>query len=535
MSQLAAMAQQQTGQTSPHTANTSNPPLTEVSSSHDPELDSTETDIEALLDAANDPSHGVYPPTHSALEGQPSIVDRGLVSEAEAERLLATFQRQLVPKFPFVMLAHGETAARLRVREPFLFLCVVAATIGSAHALCKTVAEEIMKHVTVRFVTRSERNLELLRGLLVHSAWYSYPAERYHPRLLLLVQFCISTLYDLGLHKKPCLSPDEQRALLGTYWLSVGVCGTLNRPHTLKHDGRTDDCLDSVASTRHASDRWIAPFIQLASFLATIDEVYASIQASEGRMLVQVTRGSLRRQFNSVKARIEEKLPSYPASTSIAIRTEIQFAELRLEQLSLREELWLAEPANAVRLTMLMDIIQRSKELIRTISSLPASEIAVLTITTSAHICAAVGYLPTAVLALLRLISHGPADPAIEAQIQAVVDAAEYPSVVTELANALETRLGYMSAAEKEADILGSLCSKMRLLARCYPYQIRAIVGAVLSQTTSQGAASVAAGHANAAITTPQVWPSIYGDLDGMFPVDDTQWESLLSSFTAFG
>jgi hypothetical protein len=243
ISQLAALTRQN-GQTSPDTSNpltndlgssdpelltrqngqtlpnTSNPLTNDSGSSRDPEPDTA--DIAALLDAAKDPSHGLDPPTSSVLQGQPSIVDRGLLSEAEAERLVATFKLDLVPKFPFVLLAHGETAARLRDREPFLFLCVVAAAMGSAHPLCKTVTEEIMKHVTLRVVARSERNLELLRGLLVHCAWYSYPAERYHPRLLLLIQFCVSVLYDLGLHRKPSPNLDEQRALLGTYWLSVG-------------------------------------------------------------------------------------------------------------------------------------------------------------------------------------------------------------------------------------------------------------------------------------------------------------------------
>lgn len=216
-SQLAVLTRQN-AQTSPDTSNL----LTnDLGSSRSSDLDST--DIAVLLDAAKEPSHGLDPPTSSVLEGEPSIVDRGLLSEAEAECLLMTFQRDLVPKFPFVLIANGETAASLKVREPFLFLCVVAAAMGSAHPLRKTVAEEIMKHVTSRVVARSERNLELLCGLLVYSAWYSYPAERYHPRLLLLVQLCVSILYDLGLHKKPAPNLDEQRALLGAYWLSVGL------------------------------------------------------------------------------------------------------------------------------------------------------------------------------------------------------------------------------------------------------------------------------------------------------------------------
>ncbi|PYI12286.1 hypothetical protein BO78DRAFT_424755 [Aspergillus sclerotiicarbonarius CBS 121057] len=531
MSQVAALTRQN-GQTSPDTS--SIPLSNDLGSSHDPELDST--DIAAMLDAAQDPSHGPDPPTSSVLEGQPSIVDRGLLSEAEAERLVATFQLDFVPKFPFVLFAHGETAARLRDREPFLFLCVVAATMGSAHPLRKTVAEEIMKHVTLRVVARSERNLELLRGLLVHSAWYSYPAERYHPRLLLLIQFCISILYDLGLHRKPSPSSDEQRALLGTYWLSVGFCGILGRPVIMKHDGRIDACMESIASTEHLSDRWIAPFIHLQSFLATMDEVYASMPASGGRVLIQVTRGSLQRQFDSVRASVEKDLSSCPLSTANAIRTEIKYVETRLEELSLREELWIAEPASAVRTTMLIGIIQQSKELIHTIRNLPVSEIAQMTITTSARTCAAVGYIPTAILTLLNLITGPtPTDSALEAQVQAVVEAADYPNLVTELANALETKFEGMSAAEIEADVVGSLCSKMRLLARCYPYQIRAVVGSAPSQDARQDTSMMAAVHANEVAMTPQIWPSIYGDLDdNIFHVDGIQWDSLLSNFTGF-
>ncbi|KAJ5595020.1 uncharacterized protein N7459_001228 [Penicillium hispanicum] len=526
VSQLDALTRLN-GQTS---SDTSNPLTNDLNSTHSPELDST--DIGAMLNAAQDPSHGPDPPTSSVLEGQPSIVDRGLLSEAEAERLVTTFQLDFVPKFPFVLIARGETAARLKDREPFLFLCVVAATMGSAHPLRKTVTEEIMNHVSSRIVARSERNLELLRGLLVHSAWYSYPAERYHPRLLLLIQLCVSTLYDLGLHRKPNPNADEQRALLGTYWLSVGLWGTSGRPMTMKHDGRTDDCVQSIASTEHLSDRWIAPFIHLQSFLATMDEVYASMQASGGSVLVQVTRGSLQRQFDSVKAYVEKDLSSCPSSTENTIRTEIKYMEMRLEELCLREELWIAEPASAVRTTMLMSIIQRGKELIRTIGNLPVSDIAQMTITTSAYICTAVGYLPTAVLTLLNLIT-GSTDSALEAQIQAVVDTAEYPKLVTELASALETKFEGMSAADKEMDIVGSLCTKMRLLARCYPYQIRAVVGNAPIQDPRQDTSMMAV-PTNAVAMTPQVWPSVFGDLGDMFPVDDIQWDSLLSNFTGF-
>jgi hypothetical protein len=214
VSQLAVLAR--TEQTSPEDLN---PARASADLPHDAPLDSA--DICLLLDVADKCSDGLGMPPLSTVAREPSVVDQGLLSKAEAEALVNDFQRNFVPRFPFVVLPHTETSAQLQDLEPFLFLCVVAVAIGSTHPLRKTVAKQVMKHVTLRIVARSERSLELLRGLLVYTAWYAYPAQRNHRQLLLFVQLCISMLYDLGMHSKPSLDPDEQRALLGTYWLAV--------------------------------------------------------------------------------------------------------------------------------------------------------------------------------------------------------------------------------------------------------------------------------------------------------------------------
>lgn len=175
-----------------------------------------------LTSPLNDDSHGVEVSTVSALVDEPSILDRGLLNTAQAETMVDAFRASFVQKFPFVVIPRGIRASRLVKQEPFLSLCIFSATLGRAHNLRKTIADEVMKHITVRIIASSERNMELLRGLLVYTAWYSFPAQKNHPQLLLLMQLCISMLQDLGLHTKADLSTDEQRALLGTYWLAVG-------------------------------------------------------------------------------------------------------------------------------------------------------------------------------------------------------------------------------------------------------------------------------------------------------------------------
>ncbi|KAJ5214986.1 transcriptional regulator family: Fungal Specific TF [Penicillium chermesinum] len=496
-------------------------------SASDRELESDMMNTDALAFAVQDPSHGLAPPTTSAMEGQPTIVDRGLLSEAEAERLITSFQLDFVPKFPFVVLGHDETAENLRNTQPFLFLCIVSATIGSASPLREAIADEIMKHVTLRIMARSERNLELLRGLLVHAAWYTYPGERNHPRLLLLIQISVSILQDLGLHKKINPTPEEQRVLLGTYWLSSQE--NLGRLTSMRRDSQIDRCMRGLSSTKQLSDRWIAPFIHLQSFLATVEDVHSSVQPSGGVVQVQIMNNSLQQQFNNVKSSLEKDLTGIPSSTGNAIRTEIKYVELHLEDLCLREELWVMEPNSATRISMLMNMIQRAKELIQTTRDLRISEIGQMTITTTARLCAAVGYIPMLVLTLLTLIT-GTIDATTEALAQAVVDVADYPKLITELADTLDVRFQGMSAAEMETDVVGSLCLKMRQLARSYPYQVRNLIGNALSRDARQ-ATSMIEIPANDVALAPQVWPSIYGDLDDIFPMDDIQWDSLLSSF----
>lgn len=178
--------------------------------------------IALLLEAANDDSHGPAPTRTSTVDATPSIIAQGLMTLDEAEHLIQKFRSSFVPVCPFVVLELDDTAARLLEEQPFLFLCIIVATMPSGHRERARVTEQIMAQVTSRVIVGSERNLDLLRGLIVHCAWYSYPAERNHRRLMLFVQLCATIVYDLGLHVNERLTSHEQRSLLGAYWLSIG-------------------------------------------------------------------------------------------------------------------------------------------------------------------------------------------------------------------------------------------------------------------------------------------------------------------------
>lgn len=85
----------------------------------------------------------------------------------------------------------------------------------------------------------------------------------------------------------------------------------------MKQDARIDECIASLGSTEHLSDRCIAPFIRLQSFVTTMDEMYASVQASSGSAFVQIMRGTLQRQFDSMRELAEKDLSSCPSPTGV--------------------------------------------------------------------------------------------------------------------------------------------------------------------------------------------------------------------------
>jgi hypothetical protein len=75
--------------------------------------------------------------------------------------------------------------------------------------------------------------------------------------------------------------------------------------------------MKTLTFTEHESDLWIAPFIHIQSFLTMMDEVHTSMQKSGGKALVQVTRNSLQRQFDSMRIRVENDFPDFPLSTGM--------------------------------------------------------------------------------------------------------------------------------------------------------------------------------------------------------------------------
>ncbi|KAL7924892.1 hypothetical protein ACQKWADRAFT_286272 [Trichoderma austrokoningii] len=542
-----------------------------------------------LEDPSSEGYHGREPPTTSVLEGLPDIVDRGFLSVSESETLVAQFKSRFVWTFPFVVLDPSLSVADLRKGEPLLFLAIISATIASAHPIRKLLADEIMQHVTSRIVASSERNLGLVRALLVLCAWYRYPAQKGNVQLVLLVTLCVTIVHDLGLHRlSGRLTTDQQRALLGTFWATSSLPRIMNRPSSMAYSKKIEECCNNMAtSVEYPSDRCIRPFILTQSFINSIDSSYSELaESAYEESLVRIIVGAKLRQFESLKTTLEEELSECPEPLTSIFTCNMHFINISMRSMALGDEhacyhnRHAATPspsleafkASAYRSSLLWHLLRHSKALIQAYIAIPDAQLPEVTVFTLSQLCACLVILPRSVSVLLKLLTakqqqqqqqHGRSWPvqgeALD-EARAIVNEADFLTLVVRLYEKLRVLIVGLTMQEKGLDVAGTLCCHMNVLASWYAPRVQAILGVdlvdkyLLASITAHVAAVVddinAAGGTAINTSIPpllhqsaegvsayvqQGYPGPYtGAENGNNLFSDEMWASVLDGFTNF-
>ncbi|RYP11314.1 hypothetical protein DL764_000132 [Monosporascus ibericus] len=120
-----------------------------------------------------------------------------------AERLLATFRDTLLPHCPSVVLPDGADVRSLARDMPFVLLAILAVTSCSAslqgHSLYD---EEFRKVLGLKFVTSSERSLEMLQGLLIYCGWYPFHLRPKNKQVIQYMRMAVDIVQDLELDQE---------------------------------------------------------------------------------------------------------------------------------------------------------------------------------------------------------------------------------------------------------------------------------------------------------------------------------------------
>ncbi|RAK73153.1 Zn(II)2Cys6 transcription factor domain-containing protein [Aspergillus fijiensis CBS 313.89] len=204
-----------------------------------------------------------------------------LLTLEEADELLAKFRAQKMHHFPFVIIPSDMDIASLRDQYPFLLTCIVWASLEHNNSLQLKLEGMIRQTVATRVFVNSERSMDLLQGLLVHSAWYHYHWKSMHAHQYLLLQVLPMLVYDLGLDQDETVkmqlqsgqiseprkeqlhkTPAAQRALLGCYYLTH-KSSMFRRHMNMRHTMCIDTCVKNLTENpEYPSDALLRALIE---------------------------------------------------------------------------------------------------------------------------------------------------------------------------------------------------------------------------------------------------------------------------------
>ncbi|RHZ74440.1 hypothetical protein CDV55_107202 [Aspergillus turcosus] len=258
--------------------------------------------------------------------------------------------------FPFVIVPEGMDASVLWRESPFLLLCILTACLEHDPILQDKLEREIREIIGTRLILKMERNMDLLQGLLVHTAWYHYHWRAYHTQAYMLLQIAIMLVVDLGLDKDENLRmqaiPQDgkeshqvheqgihqtaagQRALLGCYYLCSKL-SIFRRQLTTRHTHWIDQCGRNLAlRAEFPTDSNLMAYLDVQSLVRETQVILevgldyhsnSSCQEAWGRVFELME-----------KQRIEERLQG--SNDNWALRFELSATNLLVLGHSLRRQ-----------------------------------------------------------------------------------------------------------------------------------------------------------------------------------------------------
>ncbi|OGM47925.1 hypothetical protein ABOM_002737 [Aspergillus bombycis] len=186
-------------------------------------------------------------------EATMDVIARGLVNMETAQSFLDIYKTEMTLHFPFVVIAPQVTAPDLRQEKPFLFLAILASAAYANMPLQRLLGKEIKRVIASCMIMRGDVSFELLQGMLVFLAWSHYHSRPH--RYTQFLQLAISLMVELRLDRppqtktwktalrfnkeyalddenyvRPSWGLDEQRAIVGCYYLSSTIAILLHKP-----------------------------------------------------------------------------------------------------------------------------------------------------------------------------------------------------------------------------------------------------------------------------------------------------------------
>ncbi|KAH7411995.1 hypothetical protein DE146DRAFT_751139 [Phaeosphaeria sp. MPI-PUGE-AT-0046c] len=327
-------------------------------------------------DEFDDDSSEASIPTFTAYDA----VDAGLLDEVEAVMLLNEFRQHCPSHFPFVVLEDSADADTIRREQPFLFLAIMTAMAYRTPTIQRALADAFKDQVAIRVVGFSHKGLEILQGLLIHSAYYQYYYRPGQQQLALMIQMSVAMAQELGLTKvckvpdsTPVLSRVEHRALLGAFYLAAAFAQAWRKRTTVPYTRTIARiCQMFSQNPEHPSDLLIMPLVQSSELAMRISDYYSFEDIDEteirGETLLKLSTSNFSAELQKLRIGIPESV-----QTNSTIRLACNMLDVMVHECSVHSTLWRLSPSDTsapmshVRYSMLQRCLRASQTFARTL------------------------------------------------------------------------------------------------------------------------------------------------------------------------
>ncbi|RYP44277.1 hypothetical protein DL768_009247 [Monosporascus sp. mg162] len=263
-----------------------------------------------------------------------------------AEKLLATFRDTLLPHCPIVALPDGADVRSLARDMPFVLLAILAVTSCSTslqgHSLYD---EEFRKVLGLKFVTSSERSLEMLQGLLIYCAWYPFHLRPKNRQVNQYMRMAVDIMQDLELDQEGgymSLDPQDQlpgiRAFLACHYSLSNYCWAWRRVPPLPYNSWTAHCWDVLEqSSALDGDQTLVWLVRLQHIVDAADKLDQSDMNSKNGNPIDyhqnLMRLGLEAQLREWQRAIPERLAMAPSIFMASLFAEISLVAAPLMRL----------------------------------------------------------------------------------------------------------------------------------------------------------------------------------------------------------
>jgi hypothetical protein len=241
------------------------------------------------------------------------IIERGVITEHEAEELMGIWRKDLVNGCPGITIPGHSTAYELRRAKPSLFHAIMAAAAHSKGSeLSDRLHEEAVYLYARTAFIKGEKSVDAIQALLVTVAYYSPPKTPGQLQIYQWVNMAASMALELGLASKPrtheqlpkrairslqkISSPEELlehcRTVLTLYIISAGFSMRLKRPNILLFNSWMEECVLMLDKSKLLDDRRTIAWLKLqriadeANTAFGFDDASTSFSLSELRMQI---------------------------------------------------------------------------------------------------------------------------------------------------------------------------------------------------------------------------------------------------------